>query len=83
MERRSAKAACISRRRRVLVKGSLWRHSVVVGLTIHAFAKRSIASSLVTTELVHVVSIIGAAIVRMVVSVATMLTLLAVAHVSL
>lgn len=61
----------------MLIIGSLRGHSIVVRLTIHALSEATIALLLtVTSELVHVVSIVRAAIIRVVVRIAAVLTLL-------
>jgi hypothetical protein len=62
----------------VLVERSLRGHSVVMGLTVHALSEGTIGCSAlaITTELVHVVSIVWAAVVRVVVWVACTVALL-------
>lgn len=62
----------------MLIIGSLGRHSIVLRLSIHSLSKRAIASTLaIAAKLVHVVSIVWAAIVRMAaVGIATGVTLL-------
>ena len=60
----------------MLVVGSLGRHSVVVGLTVHALSEAAVALLLaVTSELVHIVSIVRATVVWVVVRVTTVLAL--------
>jgi hypothetical protein len=54
----------------VLIKGTLGRH--VVGLTVHSLSSETaIAALVIVLELVHVVGIVGAAIVWMAVRVGT------------
>jgi hypothetical protein len=76
VHRGRAEASRVGRGRRMLVKRSL--RTVMMGLTIHALPERTVAcSSLpITTELVHVVSVVWAAVVRMVVWVACTVALL-------
>lgn len=67
----------------MLVERGLRRHSVVVGLAVHALSKRTIALSLaVSTKLIHIVCIVWTTVVRVVVWVACrMLSLLSMLHV--
>ena len=62
----------------MLVERSLRGHAVVLGLTVHALSEGSVAcpSLTIAPELVHVVSIVWAAVVRMVVWVACTVALL-------
>jgi hypothetical protein len=88
--RRCAEASNVGRGRRVLVVGCLGRHSVMVRLAVHALSEAAVSLLLtVAAELVHVVSIVGAAVVWVVVRVAagvslgTLLLAVALVHLAL
>jgi len=71
--RRCTEASNVGRGGRVLVIRCLGGHSVVVGLAVHALSKAAVALLLtVAAELVHVVGIVGAAIVWVVVRISSM-----------